>query len=242
MLLVEFEPQSIWSDTFFTIAIQALKSRIKTDLHILQRRPEEVKAILTKQGLDVRKLQDEDLLRIIDSYTVQTGLGSAENPKGSEAFKTKSLRMSDWGIAAKSLIQGGIAEADKHRLHLDDNLTVLTRYNPEDAMIDYWRTRLIPLYRASESVLVNPLAIGVASDSFVKQCETLADGILDFKSYEKAGKMEHYVRVRTLHGRAVASQWQPLTISDNGYVTLDRARPRVSELGIAGWLKGAKKY
>lgn len=240
VLLVEFEPHSLWYDAAFTIASQAVRKGIKTDLHLLQHSVLEARNKMSKLGVDVRKLQVEDLLRFIDSYTVQMGLGSAEKPKGADAFKTESVRISDWAKAAGEQIQQGIADSEKHRLHIDDNLTVMTRYNKEDELIDFWRTRIIPLYRARESVLVHPLAVGVASDVFFKQFEALSDGIIDFRSREENGKIEHYVRLRTIQGKAPDTRWQHLLKSSNGLVSLDHSRPKVSELGIAGWLKGSK--
>lgn len=238
ILMVEFEPGSCWYDIAFTMVAEALASGVKTDLHLFQRTPQEAKASLLRLGVDVEEFRGEDLLRIIDSYTVQTGIGTAEKPKGSDAFKTASVRLSDWSVAAKQQLGQGIVEAEKRRLHIDDNLTVMTRYNGEDEVIDYWRTSIIPLYRARESVLINAVSTGVASDSFYRKFESLCDGIIDCKNQEEAGSVEHYVRVRTMASRSHDSRWQRVTISDNGRAILDPGRKKVSELGLRGWLKG----
>ncbi len=241
MLLVEFEPQSLWYDTAYTIAYQALRNGIRTELHTFHRSPHDVKRILAQFGLEPDRLLSEGLLRIIDSYTVQTGIGTTEKSKGADVFMTSSLKMSDWNAAAVRQIQAGIPEEEKRRLHIDDNMTVLTRYNTEEEMIDSARTRILPLQRSREIVLLNALLKGVTSEVFITQLESLHDGIIDFRSREENGKLEHYVRIRTMHGRSSDSRWQHLRQSEKGLVLLDRSRPKVAELGISGWLKGAKK-
>src|SRR5260370_20592668 len=91
IVMVEFEPGSCWYDIAFTMVAEALSNRIKTDLHLFQRTPQEARASLTRFGVDVGKLPGEDLLRIIDSYTVRTGIGTAERPTDAAAFKTSSV-------------------------------------------------------------------------------------------------------------------------------------------------------
>ena len=162
-----------------TIVAETVENGIKADLHLFQRKPLDAKASLIRLGIDVDRLMAEDLLRIIDSHTVQTGVGTAEKPKGSDAFKTSSMKLSDWSVAAKQQMTKGILELEKRRLHIDDNLTVMTRYNGEDEVIDCWRTSIIPLYRARESVLINAVSTDIASDSFHRKFESLCDGILD---------------------------------------------------------------
>ncbi len=240
-LLVEFESHSCWYDAALTLAAEALNAGVKTDLHMFHKNPQMVRNALVRFGLDVEKLREADLLRMIDSYTVQTGVGSAGELKGGGRFKQDSLKLTDWAAAAKQQITEGIPEAEKNRLHIDDNLTVLNRYNQENEVIDYWRTRIIPLYRAREAVLVNALLTGVSSEGFYKQFEALCDWIIDCRTQEENGHVENYVRVRTMHGKSFDSRWQHVRLRDDGWVSLDPTRRRISDLGIAGWLKGPGK-
>ena len=238
IILVEFESQSCWYDAALALASQALSAGVKTDLHMFHRNPSAVRNALAKFGLDVEKLRKKDLLRIIDSYTIQTGIGSPDDLKGSDAFKQQSLNLTEWAVAAKQQITEGIPEAEKNRLHIDDNLTVLNRYNTENEVIDYWRTRIVPLYRARESLLVNALLMGVSSEGFYKHFEALCDGIIDCRTQEENGKVENYVRVRTMRGKSFDSRWQHVRLMDDGRMSLDPSRRRVTELGLGGWLKG----
>ncbi len=226
-LLVEFEPQSIWYEASLTIAAHALSSGIRTDYHTFQHIPNEVIDALTRLGADVKKLEEEDLLRITDSYTAQAGLSASYKPERSgytdtagRPYGIQSLKLSDWSIAVAQKIKAGYAEADKRRLHIDDNTSILARYNKENEIIDFWRTRAIPQARAQELAFLHAVVTGVASDAFYRQFESLADGIIEFKSQEKEGHIEHLVRVRTMRGRTYDSQWHELQLLDNGEVKL----------------------
>ena len=241
VLLVEFEPQSCWYDAAYTIAAQALRNKLKTDVHIFQHIPTEVRADLTRLGLDLKALEEADLFRFIDSYTVQIGIGMPDVPKGSDAFKTQSVKMEDWGKSVAAQIGTVTQESEKYRLHIDDNTAVLTRYNSEHDVVDYWRTRIIPLYKSRKSVLVNAVALGTASDYFYKQQESMCDMIIDFRCREVDDRMEHYVRVRSIRGKSVDSGWHRLQLLDNGEVALDVRPTRKEQLGMGGWLKGPKK-
>lgn len=141
VLLVEFEPQSCWYEAAYTLAAQAVQQGLKTDLHIFQHNPRTVREAMKGFGLDVKMLEDADLLRFIDSYSVQVGVGKADVPKGADAFKTSSVKLEDWAKAAAAQMSAEIPESEKNRVHIDDSTAILSRYNDEDELIDYWRTR-----------------------------------------------------------------------------------------------------
>jgi KaiC/GvpD/RAD55 family RecA-like ATPase len=89
--------------------------------------------------------------------------------------------------------------------------------------------------------MFHSFAAGVASDAFYKHIESLCDGIFDLKSKEEGGRVEHYLRVRTIRGKGHDSRWRRLKMADNGEVTLGTVPLNAPELGIGGWLKGPKK-
>lgn len=113
-----------------------------------------------------------------------------------------------------------IPEAEKKRLHIDDNTSVLLQYNSEKEMIDLWRTRFIALSRARGDVMFHSLVGGVYSEAFYKQFESLCDGIIDFRSHEQGGQIEHEVRVRAMRGRTFDSRWRRLRLLTDGEVAL----------------------
>jgi KaiC/GvpD/RAD55 family RecA-like ATPase len=222
VLLVEFGPDSMWYETSLSIAGQALRMGIRTQYHTFQRMPTEIRQAFASFGLDVKKLEDGGLLQVIDSYTAQTGLGTPEG--GTSSVTSGSLKLSDWSIRAAHAIKGGYPEEGKRWLHIDDNTSILSKYNSENAIIEYWRTRDIPEARASEDVTLHSLLTGSTTDAFRNQFESLHDGIVDFKTEEKGRKrrrrIEHYVSARILRGKRYSSRWRRIRLMKNGEVAL----------------------
>jgi hypothetical protein len=76
-------------------------------------------------------------------------------------------------------------------LHIDDNTSVLAQYNDEKLLIDSWRTRFFPLARSRELIFVHSMVTGIYCEALHKQFELLCDGIIDFKSEESGGRVNH---------------------------------------------------
>jgi KaiC/GvpD/RAD55 family RecA-like ATPase len=219
-LLVEFDPKSVWYETSLTIAAQAVRDGIKTDYHTFQHMPNEVVEALAKFGLDIEKSEEDGTLSIIDSYTVQLGMGPGKKATGRVHHQTQSVKLADWSIAMAQEIRAGAPQAEKKRLHIDDNTSVLLQYNDVKQFIDFWRTRSIPMARSRELAFVHSLVTGVYSDAFCRQWESLCDGIIEFKSEETGGSIEHFVRVRSVRGKSYDSRWHQLKVLQNGEVRM----------------------
>jgi len=213
VLLVEFEPDSLWYEMSVTIAAQALRGEAKTAYHTFMRPPDEVRQILASLGLKVGELENSGVFEVEDSYTPQTGLGPSET----KAQWTQSLKISDWSIADAKLLKSQIREEARRWVHIDDNTGVLLQYNQEKAVIDYWRTRK-GATRVAEEIALHSFLKGVASDAFYNQIEFLCDGIIDLKKEEKGSQIEHYVRLRIIRGKRYDSRWHHLQLADNGEV------------------------
>lgn len=233
--LIEFEPQSLWYETSFTLANHTLRHGIKTQYHTFMRSPGEIRNTLRKLGLDVFMLEKEKTLMLFDSYTVTTGLSLPENPK---APVNRSVSLLDWGESIVKEFKEGAPQGDEH-LHIDDNTSVLLQYNDEKVFIDWWRTRLVPAVRASKGIGINSVVAGVASEAFYKKIESLSDGIIDFRSRDESGHVEQYMRVRMMRGITCDSRWRRLQLLKSGEVVLDKNQ-KTGELGISSWIKGSK--
>lgn len=101
--LVEFEPHSIWFETSLTIAAQTLRAGIRTQYHTFQHTPNEIVRALSNLGVDTRQSEGLGMFELMDSYTVQTGLGKSV----SESHTASSLKLSDWSISEAPANEGG---------------------------------------------------------------------------------------------------------------------------------------
>ena len=219
LLLVFYEPDSVWYETSLTIAAQALKDDLRIEYHTYEHIPSEVRSSLANLGLDVKKLEEDDRLRIHDSYTGQTGLGLAEIPFRSKV-PVQPLKVTDSSIEFAQHMKAGIPESDKRLLHIDDNTSILLQYNDEKTVANFLRTRMIPWARARDTTYLISGPSGVASNAFIRAQASYYDGIIDIKSEEKEGEIQHYIRIRILRGQSCDSRWRRLNVLGNGEVTL----------------------
>jgi KaiC/GvpD/RAD55 family RecA-like ATPase len=255
--LVEFEPDSLWYETSLAIATQAMRSGVRTQYHTFMHVPGEVRQELQRLNSDLKKLESEDKFRLIDSFTSLTGLpiqpetagltGGSERKSRQEEVRFEFndpsfLEHFTQDIAA--LIQKGAREKDKQWLHIDDNTSIFNRYFKEPDVLNIFHTRVFQLTRFLDLCVFHSVVTGVWSDSFYKQFEAQCDGVIDFKAEDddEDGKLENYVRVRTLRGRSINSQWRHLRLERNGEIILDKPHEdKKKDVGISGWLKGPKK-
>jgi len=248
--VVEYDSDSPWYETSLTITAEALRQGARTEYHVFAHPPNDVRENLSRLGLNIRKLEEEDTLRILDTYDVMTGLADPEKlavmqSTGREPYETHhSFNLVDWSSRVVTLIKQGVAEDEKKWLHLDDNTSILNHYSDEKVIIDTWRTRFIPYARVRELAMVNSFLTGVASETFYKNFEALCDGIIDLRSLEEEGSFEHYARVRTIRGTSSVSRWRRLQLLDTGEVRVEPtpAKAKALEIGLGGWLKGPGKH
>ena len=245
--LVEFEPQSVWYETSITLCAQALRKNIRTDYHTFIRPPSDVRRQLEKLGRKVEELEANDSFRIWDSYTVQTGLGTAEKIGTSsprERVDLRSVKISDWDKGVAEEVKADVPEVEKRRLHIDDNTSVLLQFNDEKPVIEHFRTLTIPFARKLEISAIHSIATNTFSEELCKKFESFCDGIIDFRSLEEPEGIAHYMRVRIMRGTSHDSRWRQLKILENGEVVPGEfstvKTDKVKEMGVRGWLRGPK--
>ena len=220
IVLIEFEPDSIWFETSLTIAAQALRKGQKTEYHTFQHVPIDVRRGLTNLGANLGTLENSGLFTLMDSYTVQMG-GLVPIEEGRDP-RTHTLKVADLSIAgAKDFhARPELPAEEKRGLHIDDNTAILTRHNTETAVFDMFRNRVVYMIRNDEDIMLLSILRGTVSDTFLSQFESISDGIIDFKAEEKAGEIEQLVRVRIMRRKKFKSRWQRLNLTDTGEVTL----------------------
>jgi class 3 adenylate cyclase len=232
--IVEFDPDSIWYETSLTMAALALKQGMKTEYHVFQHPPSEAVEAFRRLGLDAKKLEKEGLLSIWDSYTETLEYETEKKAKQLEDLASRNLWTStrtkplDMAKSAKrwaERIKAGFPEEEKRWFHVDDNTAIFLQYNDEKDFVDIWRTGALPAIRARESPHFLAFVKGVASESFYTKFEAECDGIIDVKAQEEGGRIENYLRVRTLRGKRFDSRWHRIELGDNGEVVLEVARP-----------------
>jgi len=240
--LIEFEPQSIWYETSFAITAAAVKQGIKTEYHTFMHAPTEVRKTLTRLGMNVEEAEKNGLFRVIDTYTASLGRGTPEKPTvGKVTYQLGPFNLAEWSSAIAQQITEEVPPIERRWLHIDDNTSVFIQSHDEKEIVNTWRTRFLPWARKRERILIMSIISGGASDAFYKQCESIFEGIIDFKSQEEDGEIRHYARVRTMRGKTYDTRWRPIRLEDSGAVTVQMESVKPQELGIGGWLKGSKK-
>lgn len=243
--MVEYDVDSVWYEMSITLAADALKTGAKVDYHTFQHSPAKVREDLGRLVSNLKRLEKDVTFRIMDTYTAATGafrppeVSEKTGPGGS--FWAGSVKISDWSIGNVHDIKGEVPDEAKKRLHIDDNTSLLLRYNEEEELIDYWRTRVMPWATTLEQAMFHAFVTNIASETFYKHVESLCEGIFDLRTREEEGRIEHYIRARTIRGGVHDSRWQRLKLLGTGEVAIDHSHPRLRELGIGGWLKGPKK-
>ena len=223
VVLVEFDPHSLWYEASISVAARALIAGIKTDYHTFQHVPDDIARDLRRQGIDTEVLTGKDRFRLLDSYSVQTGVASPSHHPPYD-FASRSLRMAEWKKGALGVLNEG---KERQLVHIDENDSPLTRYNSEKDTLDFFQTLTFEAARKREFTFVYAILRGIHSKGFYRQFEYLADAILDFRSREVEGRMEQLVRVRSLRGATCDSRWRLLSVTPKGEVrALGLARGR----------------
>jgi len=219
LLLVVYEPDSLWYDASLTIAARSIKDGVRVEYHTYEHVPSRIRGAFAALGLDVKKLEEDDKLRLLDSYTMQTGLGSPKKASKSK-IAVQPVKLSESSIDFAQQIKAGIPEIDRGWLHIDDNWGIMLQYNDEKTILNFSRTRMPFWVSARETTLIIPIMTGIASEAFYKQYLAVFDGIIDFRSEEKSGQVEHFVRVRLMRRKKYDSRWHKLQTLENGEVAL----------------------
>ncbi len=214
MVLVEFEPDSLWYPLASTIVSSSLKRGYLVDYHTLTREPDELRDELQRMGVEVSKCEQSGALEFIDYYAPSIGRASKEKRTIS------SLKLSELSLDLSRDLKN--MTRFRHKvLHLDDNYSVVLQFNEERIFVQYIRDRDLLWKKNVQAVNLFGLTRGVHSEYLYHSLEDLAKGIIDIKTEEKAGVLKNLLRVRTMKGIQHDSSWHELLLERNGQVAIN---------------------
>jgi KaiC/GvpD/RAD55 family RecA-like ATPase len=222
--VVEFESHSLWHEISLTIAANALSKGIKTEYHVFQHTPADIRSALKGMGVDVEKFEERGQFRIMDTYTPTTPLKPSSEGKAEPLLSGTTPNLAQWERAIRAKLKQGFEEEEKRWLHIDDNEAILLQFNDEEYITNGWRTTLIPMAKARELLVIHALVAGVASESFYRKREASVDAIVDIKTEEGGKRLETYIRLRALRGARFDSRWRRIELGENGRVRLSSGR------------------
>ncbi|HEV2226093.1 MAG TPA: adenylate/guanylate cyclase domain-containing protein [Nitrososphaerales archaeon] len=233
--LVEFEPNSLWFETSLTLCAQALKMGLRVDYHTFTHVPGDIRSALEKFGLDLKALEGNDSFRIVDSYTIQTGIGEPERgPIPSYTADISSVNIDDGTKADIKDAGEPVRESDKRRFHIDDDTSIMVQYNGEAKVVSHFRTQTVPFARRREMSSLHSVLRGVYSDSFYAQFESFCDGVIEFKAEDSAEGLVHSMRIRAMRGAPHDSSWRRIRLLDSGEVGLETSQGSPASASVEG--------
>ena len=222
--LVEYEPHSLWQEASLTITAEALKKGIKTEYHVFQHTPGEIRSALKGMGVDVEKHERTGSFRVMDTYTPTTPLKESAGGRVEPLLSGKKPDARGWAEVIRTKMQRGFEEEERRWLHIDDNEAVILQFSDEDYVVDGYRTTFVPMTKARDLLVLHALVTGVASESFYRKRESMVDAVIDIRAVEEGRKLEHYIRLRALRGAKFDSSWRRIELFESNRVRLSSGK------------------
>jgi class 3 adenylate cyclase len=219
--VVEFDPNSLWHEISLAITVQALRHGVKVEYHVFQHTPEQIRSALKRMGVDLDKFESEASFRIMDSYTSTTPLAGSTEGVREPLLSGKSPDIALWTKAIRDKMKDGFEEEEKRWLHIDDNETTLLQFSDEESILNGWRTTFVPMAKSRELLILHGLVVGIASESFYRKTETMADAVIDVRAREEGGRLENYIRLRSLRESKFDSRWHKIELTNEGEIDVE---------------------
>jgi len=214
MLLVEFTAASQWYNAALTIAAGFLKQGGKVSYNALAQSPDDVRAGLTRLGLNCEECEKEDRLRIWDFYTATLG------KKSNEKYAYDSMKVMD--LSLRTAKEDMLEAPQPEWLRVVENTSAWYRFNDEKAMLEVELTRFIPSFKLRKSTAIRAIMKDVHSVWVYQQLEGAHDGIIDFKLDETSDPAQNLIRIRSLRNVGSDGRWHKVKIAENLEVTLEK--------------------
>lgn len=215
-ILIEFDPASQWYNASLTIAAGWLKTGGKVSYVAQAQPPRAVRERLKTLGLNANDLEQKDDLWITDAYTA-----GAVGQKSQERFNIESLRVADLSIWFGREVRHEAPDPDF--LIIDDNSSILDRFNEEKNWVELVLSRFLPTSKERQITQLTSIIGGGAHSVWAyKHLEAAVDGIVDFKIDESGQEARDLMRIRNMRNVGFDRKWHALRILENFEVTLER--------------------
>lgn len=213
-LLVEFDVASQWYNASVTIAAGWLRTGESLVYNVSTQPPDKIRAQLNRLGVDALQLEADSRLEIWDLYTATLG------QKSNEKCGADSLKVADLSIAVAK--QTKEATYGSECLRIQDNGSVMVRFNDEKWWVEFLLTRYLPRSFLRKSTLIYGLMHGFHGDWAYKALESAVDGIVDFKLDETGGATKDLIRLRSMRNVDFDRRWHQLKVKENFEVILEK--------------------
>jgi KaiC/GvpD/RAD55 family RecA-like ATPase len=213
-ILVEFNPASQWLNASLTIAAGWVRTGGSISYVTFSRPPDDVRSQLRQLGLDVEELERTDRLWITDAYSAAIG------QKSKEKFAVESLKVADLSIWIAREAMADLPAPEF--LIIQDNVSVLDRFNAERNWVEMYLTRPIPMSKVRQMTNLHGIIEGIHSAWAYKQLEVAVDGIIDFKLDESGEETRSMMRIRNMQNTSYEGRWHQLRTEENCEVALEK--------------------
>jgi KaiC/GvpD/RAD55 family RecA-like ATPase len=176
--------------------------------------PTKIRLKLNRLGIDSEILEKDGVLRIWDWYTATLG------QKSKEKLAISSLKVSDLSIWYSHEQLQGPPLPDK--LLIIDDGSVGVRFNDEKNWVEFSMTRIYPMAKMRDCIIIASLVRGLHSDWVYKRSEVAADGVIDFKLDESVDPAQNLIRIRSMKDIGFDGRWHRLKIGENFEITLEK--------------------
>ncbi len=211
-LMVEYDPTSLWYDASLTMAAGWLEQEGTVEYSVGNQPPENIRAQLKKLGVNVEKLEELDKLAIIDWYSATLG------HKSKEKYHVDSLKVADLSIRFGEHLK--VPEPRPSFLTLNDDWSFGSRFNDEKDYLHFILTRGFRTASPAKTTEVDAFMKGVHSDSFYRQLQAAANGVIEFKFDDTGEKPRNIMRIKGMRNMRFDANWHEIMISANSRVTI----------------------
>ncbi len=205
-----YEPSAQWLSFILTMAAKLLQHGSIVGIGTLTTPPSQIRQQLAAALPNLKEIESEKRLTIIDWYTWMSGR------KSNEARSVDTLALAQFNIQ-----DAGFQKEDSpiYDFLAADNLSAFLKYNDERAFMQ-WLDKTIARMREAKGIRLYGFTKRFHSDAFYAYLEAMADGVVELDNREKGTQLENVVRLKSIRGIQHPTDWRTLKITKSGLLEL----------------------